>query len=102
MTAAKSKPKVTKKVIKLDRRHFNRLNDRFFKFLFANPKHKWLLIWLLNLILANVPEGAERLPPIKDLTYRDREATPTHRGGKVPRFDVIATTEDGQVFHIEV
>ena len=37
---------------------FNRLNDRFVKFLFANPSHKSLLIAFLNEVLADTPVGA--------------------------------------------
>ena len=81
---------------------FNRLNDRFVKFLFASPRQKSLLIAFLNEVLADIPEGAERLPPIVDIEYADRETTPAHERDKMPRFDVIARAEDGRLFHVEI
>lgn len=81
---------------------FNRLNDRFVKYLFANPKHKKLLMAFLNDVLADVPAGAERLPPIVDIEYADRETSPEFEREKMPRFDVIARTVDGRLFHIEI
>ena len=80
---------------------FNRLNDRYVKFIFADSKNKPLLIGLINDVLADLPKGAERIPPVVDLIYRDRESTATYKGDKVPRFDIIAMTEDGQFFLIE-
>ena len=81
---------------------FNRLNDRFVKFLFANPKHKNLLIAFLNEVLADIPAGAEPILPIVDIEYADRETSPEHEREKMPRFDVIARTMDGRLFHIEI
>ena len=80
---------------------FNRLNDRFIKYLLAAPERKDLLIALINDVLADMPEGVEKLPPVVDIVYRDREAVPTYEGDKVPRFDIVAVTEDGRFFHIE-
>ena len=79
----------------------NRLNDRFVKFLFA-PKHKSLLIAFLNDVLADIPANAERLPAIVDIEYADRETAPEYERDKMPRFDIIARTEDGRLFHIEI
>ena len=79
----------------------NRLNDRFVKFLFA-PKHKSLLIAFLNDVLADIPANAERLPAIVDIEYTDRETTPEYERDKMPRFDIIARTEDGRLFHVEI
>ena len=81
---------------------FNRLNDRYVKFLFASPKRKSLLIDFLNDVLADIPDGAERLPPVVDIEYADREMTPEHERDKMPRFDVIARTADERLFHIEI
>ena len=81
---------------------FNRLNDRFIKFLFANPKHKALLIAFLNEVLSDIPPGAERLPPIVDIVYVDREAVPEFERDKMPRFDIIARVADGRLVHIEI
>ncbi|MBR1672956.1 MAG: PD-(D/E)XK nuclease family transposase, partial [Fretibacterium sp.] len=75
-------------------KRFNRLNDRYFKFLFANPKYKFLLVEFLNEVLADIPAGAERLPPVVDLAYSDRETIPDHEADKLPRFDVVAQCED--------
>ena len=94
-------PKAKRKRIKLTIERFNRLNDRFVKYLLANPENKPLLIGLINDTLADLPEGAERIPPVADLVYRDRESAPTYKGDKLPRFDIVAVTEDGQVFLIE-
>ena len=87
--------------VELTPERFNRLNDRYVKYVFADPKNKALLIALINDVLADIPEGAERIPPVVDLSYRDREAAPTYKGDKVPRFDIVAMTADGQFFHIE-
>ncbi len=81
---------------------FNRLNDSFVKFLFANPKNKPLLIEFLNEVLSDVPAGVERIAPIVDIEYADREIAPEFERDKMPRFDVIARTSDGRLFHIEI
>ena len=81
---------------------FNRLNDSFVKFLFANPKNKRLLIEFLNDVLSDVPAGVERIAPIVDIEYADREIAPEYERDKMPRFDVIARTSDGRLFHIEI
>ena len=81
---------------------FNRLNDRYVKFLFANPKRKSLLIEFLNDVLDDIPAGAEKIPPIVDIEYADRETTPEYERDKTPRFDVIAKSSDGRLFHIEI
>ena len=81
---------------------FNRLNDSFVKFLFANPKNKRLLIEFLNDVLSDVPAGVERIAPIVDIEYADREIAPEHERDKMPRFDVIARTSDGRLFHVEI
>ena len=79
----------------------DRLSDRFFKYLFAREEHKDLLIAFLDEVLSDFDpdESARR---IEDVTYGDRESSPLYRDAKLPRFDVIARTEDGRVFHIEV
>lgn len=82
--------------------NFNRLNDRFFKYLFTTPDYKHLLIALLNEVLMDMPPGADRIPPIVDLNYADRETSPFHQDDKVPRFDVLARTEGGKILHVEV
>ena len=94
-------PRTERRSVKLTPERFNRLNDRYVKYVFADPKNKALLIALINDVLADVPEGAEKIPPIVDLSYRDREAAPAYKGDKVPRFDIVAVTADGQIFHIE-
>ena len=64
-------------------------------------EHKDLLIAFLNEALLDLnPDGSARR--IEDVTYGDRESSPLYRDAKLPRFDVIATAEDGRVFHIEV
>lgn len=79
----------------------DRLSDRFFKYLFATEEHKDLLIAFLNEVLLDLdPDGSARR--IEDVAYGDRESSPLYRDAKLPRFDVIATAEDGRIFHIEV
>ena len=79
----------------------DRLSDRFFKYLFATEEHKDLLIAFLNEVLLDIdPEGSVRR--IEDVRYGDRESLPLRRDAKLPRFDVIATSEDGRIFHVEV
>ena len=79
----------------------DRLSDRFFKYLFAREEHKDLLIAFLDEVLLDLDpdESARR---IEDVTYGDRESSPLYRDAKLPRFDVVARSEDGRVFHIEV
>ena len=48
------------KRIKLKLKRFNRLNDRYVKYIFANPENKPLLIGLINDALADLPEGVGR------------------------------------------
>lgn len=36
------------------------------------------------------------------MRYGDRESLPLRRDAKLPRFDVIAMSEDGRIFHVEV
>ena len=84
------------------KKRFNRLNDRFFKFLFANENYKALLIAFLNEVLSNIPAGALPLPLIVDIRYMDREAVACTQHDKLPRFDVLAVAEDGRILHIEV
>ena len=79
----------------------DRLSDRFFKYLFATEEHKDLLIAFLNEVLLDLdPDGSARR--IEDVAYGDRESSPLYRDAKLPRFDVLATAEDGRIFHIEV
>ena len=79
----------------------DRLSDRFFKYLFAREEHKDLLIAFLNEVLLDLdPDGSARR--IEDVAYGDRESSPLYRDAKLPRFDVIATAEDGCIFYIEV
>ena len=53
-------------------------------------------------MLADIPVGAERLPPIVDIEYVDREAVPEFERDKMPRFDIIARVADGRLVHIEI
>ena len=46
------------------------------------------------------PDGSARR--IEDVRYGDRESLPLRRDAKLPRFDVIATSEDGRIFHVEI
>ena len=79
----------------------DRLSDRFFKYMFAREEHKDLLIALLNEVLMDLdPDGSARR--IEDVVYGDRESSPLYREAKLPRFDVVARSEDGRVFYIEV
>lgn len=41
-------PKAKRKRIQVTLEHFNRLNDRYVKFVFSNPENKPLLIGLIN------------------------------------------------------
>jgi len=42
------------------------------------------------------PDGSARR--IEDVRYGDCESLPLRRDAKLPRFDVIATSEDGQEY----
>jgi predicted transposase/invertase (TIGR01784 family) len=78
------------------KRGLNRLNDRLFKYIFAERQRKENLIRFLNDVL-NDPK---RL--VVDVEYLDRELNAQASGGKAPRFDVRAKTADRRVFHVEV
>ena len=80
---------------------FNRLNDAFFKFLFAMEAWKYLLVELVNEVIADAKLGLETLPKVLNLSYVDRESTPTHQGDKAPRFDVVARLSGGSLLLFE-
>ena len=90
-------PKSKRKRVMLTIKRFNRLNDRYVKYVFANPENKPLLIGLINDTLADIPKGAEKIPPVVDVFYRDWESAPTYKGDKGYSSAIGKTTlEEGQ------
>lgn len=73
----------------------NPLNDALFKYLFASKENKENLLRLLNDTL-----GPERC--IVDVEYLDRESDARRFEGRSSFVDVLARSEDGRVFHVEV
>ena len=73
----------------------NPLNDVLFKYLFVSNPNKENLLRLLNDVL-----GPERR--IVDVEYLDRENDPRRFGGRTSFLDVLARSEDGCIFHVEV
>ena len=76
-------------------RGVNPLNDVLFKYLFVSKTNKKHLLRLLNDVL-----GPERR--IVDVEYLDRENDPRRFGGRTSFLDVLARSEDGRIFHVEV
>lgn len=76
-------------------RSANPLNDALFKHLFASKENSENLLRLLNDTL-----GPERR--IVDVEYLDRENDPGRFSGKLSYLDVLARSEDGRIFHVEV
>ena len=76
-------------------REANPLNDVLFKYLFASKENKDNLLRLLNDTL-----GPERY--IVDVESLDRESDPRRFEGRASSLDVLARSEDGRVFHVEV
>ena len=80
--------------------NFNRFNDEFTKYIFANDGQKEFLLDLLNAVfdeckLDCVPNK------ITDVTYKDRELMTFHVNEKVGRLDVYGQASEGQIIDIE-
>ena len=74
-----------------------RTNDYFFKRVFGSEEGKDVLMAFLN--------ATQNRPPhdqIKSVKFEDREIDPERYLDKAVRLDVVATTELGHVFHVEV
>jgi predicted transposase/invertase (TIGR01784 family) len=74
-----------------------RTNDYFFKRVFGSEEGKDVLIDFLN--------ATQNRPPhdrIRSIKFEDREIDPERYLDKAIRLDVVATTELGHVFHVEV
>jgi predicted transposase/invertase (TIGR01784 family) len=74
----------------------NRFGDHFLKFLLAAPKHKRLLLDLLNTILRLMEyEALEDIEPV------DRELSPETSDGKGVRLDYLGRTASGRTVNLE-
>ena len=80
----------------LNGKPFNRLNDVYAKYLFANRANKNLTLALINSVFEL--EGRKELV---DLEFRDRELDPDHEGGKGVLFDVTGQCSDGTIVNVE-
>ena len=92
------KPKrllLTEDELKAQVRRANPLNDALFKYLFASEGNKKNLMRLLNDVL-----GPERR--VVDVEYLDRGNDPRRNEGRASFLDVLACSEDGRIFHVEV
>ena len=92
------KPKrllLTEEELKAQVRRANPLNDALFKYLFASEGNKENLMRLLNDVL-----GPERR--VVDVEYLDRGNDPRRNEGRASFLDVLACSEDGRIFHVEV
>lgn len=92
------KPKrllLTEEELEAQVRRANPLNDVLFKYLFASEENKENLMRLLNDVL-----GPERR--VVDVEYLDRGNDPRRDEGRASFLDVLARSEDGRVFHVEV
>ena len=92
------KPKrllLTEEELEAQVRRANPLNDVLFKYLFASEENKENLMRLLNDVL-----GPERR--VVEVEYLDRGNDPRRDEGRASFLDVLARSEDGRVFHVEV
>lgn len=81
---------------------FDRLNDVYFKFLFASPERKELTIAFVNAVLSHIKIKNEPVINIQDVEFLDREIISESESAKGSRFDLYAHSSDGRRFHIEV
>ena len=65
--------------VKVSEGEFNRLNDRYVKYIWGGEEHKDLLISFINFVLSDIPEGAEPIPPIVDIIYATVRPHPSTR-----------------------
>ena len=86
---------LTEEELEAQVRRANPLNDVLFKYLFASEENKENLIRLLNDVL-----GSERR--VVDVEYLDRGNDPRRYEGRTSFLDVLACSEDGRIFHVEV
>ena len=91
----KDKIQFSEQEIEAQVRDANPLNDVLFKYLFASKENKENLIRLLNDVL-----GPERR--IVDVESLDRENDPRRYEGRASFLDVLARSDDGRIFHVEV
>lgn len=75
----------------------NRMNDRFFKAMFGDEKHKERVIALINAFFEF--EGTKL---IKDIKIKDREIDPEYQDRKLSILDIMAIAEDGTKLNIEL
>ena len=105
---SKSKTKAKKKgkrkigqVFFKDGKSFNRFNDAFIKFLLSKKEHKAFLLDFVNAVFYDQKPACIK-GKIIDLHWRNREITPQNITDKQIRFDIKATTDQGQIIDIEV
>ena len=75
---------------------FNRMNDHFIKFLFANPKNKEFTIALINAVLLFFNIGR-----VKDVKFKDKESNSMHYKDNTCTVDVLIEDQSGNVYNIE-
>lgn len=75
----------------------NRTNDRLFKSLFGDEKHKARVINLINAFFE-----FEGLKLIRDIKFDNREIMPDYSDGKLSILDILGITEDGSKINIEL
>lgn len=75
----------------------HRTNDYFFKRVFGSEEGKDVLIDFLNATQKRPPDNR-----VKSVTLEDRELDPEFRYDKAVRLDVLAHTELGHIFNVEV
>ncbi|MBQ7168420.1 MAG: Rpn family recombination-promoting nuclease/putative transposase [Synergistaceae bacterium] len=82
---------------------FNRLSDSYVKYVLGSPERKHITIAFINAVLkhAAYEEGTEPVI-IEDIEFIDREKHGESDKSKGARFDVLARSADGRIFHIEI
>ena len=76
---------------------FNRMNDTYSKFVFANERYKDTTLGLVNGCFEL--EGKKKLV---DFEFKDRELDPSALGSKGVLLDVCGTCSDGTLVNVEI
>ena len=81
---------------------FNRLNDVYIKYVLGSPERKHIAIAFINAVLSHSSYGKRKNTVITDIEFLDRENPGEYEESKGSRFDILARSSDGRIFHIEI
>ena len=80
----------------------NRLSDSYVKYVLGSPERKHITIAFLNALMKHAADEGEEPVIIEDVEFLDREKHGESDKAKGVRFDVLARSSDGRIFHIEI